>query len=207
MKKYAVIIMLVSAGLLLYSCGKKEKSEQAKKQKTEVTPASKTSAESAAIQQAVKKEITPETAPVDESTLEKAPDFTLTKLDGSTIKLSELQGKVVILDFWATWCPPCRKMIPELINLYQKYKDQGLEVVGISLDEGGTGPVQDFVNNVKITYPVVMGTRDISKEYGYINAIPTSFVIDRKGYIRNKHVGYISGQDMEQIIQGLIAQK
>ena len=99
--------------------------------------------------------ISAENAKALEKNYLSAPDFTLTDLSGNEISLSSLSGKVVFLNFWATWCPPCKKEIPGFIEIYEKHKDQGMVIVGISLDKTGTDSVRDFVGKVKITYPVL----------------------------------------------------
>ncbi len=139
-----------------------------------------------------------------QQTQTKAPDFTLPDLNGKAFSLSELEGKVVILDFWATWCPPCVVEIPHFIDLYKEYKGQGLEVVGISLDRGGVKVVKSFVEKNEITYPVVIGNQKVAEDYGGIRGIPTTFVIDRQGYIVKKFVGYRDKKVFESIIQQLL---
>ncbi len=117
-----------------------------------------------------------------------APDFTLTSLDGQKITLSSFKGKVVILDFWATWCPPCRAEIPGFVEIYNKYKDAGLVIIGIAMDS--ENKVRSFVKSNKVTYPVVLGNGQLANLYGGIEGIPTTFVIDKNGKIANMHVGY-----------------
>ncbi len=127
-----------------------------------------------------------------------APDFTLTDQHGSKIQLSDYRGKVVILDFWATWCPPCKAEIPGFVNLYDKYKDEGLEIVGISLDQTGWTDVRPFLKNYDVEYPVVLGNSDIVQEYGGIRSIPTTFILDKDGTIQKKYVGYRPEEVFEQ---------
>lgn len=134
----------------------------------------------------------------------EAAPWTLKDLDGKEVSLSDFEGKVVIIDFWATWCPPCRKGIPELVELQEKYGAKGLSIVGISLDQGGVAPVRKFAEEYKINYPVVMGDEDVVSAYGNIQAIPTAFVIDRKGKIVDKHVGYADKAYFEKMIQPLL---
>lgn len=123
-----------------------------------------------------------------------APDFTLKDLEGKTVKLSDFKGKVIILDFWATWCPPCRMEIPHFRALYGKYKSKGLEIIGVSLDRSGVEDVKRFAKNNQINYPLLMGNESVAILYGNIRAIPTTFVIDRKNKIVKKYIGY---NDME----------
>ena len=121
---------------------------------------------------------------------ELAPDFTLSRVDGGEVTLSELRGEVVILDFWATWCPPCRMEIPDFVELYEKYKDEGLLIIGVNLDGGDSRSVKQFSEEYKINYPIVLGNVKVTEDYGGIRAIPTTFVIDRNGNVREKYVGY-----------------
>jgi peroxiredoxin len=119
-----------------------------------------------------------------------APDFTLPQVDGNSLTLSDFKGKVIILDFWATWCPPCQMEIPDFVELYEKYKDKGLVIIGVSLDEGDSRSVKQFSEKYKINYPIVLGNAKVTKDYGGVRAIPTTFVIDGKGDIKEKYVGY-----------------
>jgi thiol-disulfide isomerase/thioredoxin len=118
-----------------------------------------------------------------------AYDFTLKSIDGSTKKLADFRGKVVVLDFWATWCPPCIKGIPDLIEIQKSMKD--VQVIGITVDENPMQVVPDFVRKHKINYPILIGNDKVYQEYGGISAIPTTFVIDKEGRIRNKHIGLV----------------
>ena len=133
---------------------------------------------------------------------ELAPDFTLSRIDGGEVTLSELRGKVVILDFWATWCPPCVKGIPEFVELYNEYKAQGLDVIGISVDRGPS-PVQKFVAKNNVNYPVVMADRKVADAYqpAYI---PTTYILDRDGKIVTKVVGYNPKSFFVSEIKGLL---
>jgi cytochrome c biogenesis protein CcmG/thiol:disulfide interchange protein DsbE len=121
----------------------------------------------------------------------KAPDFTLKSFDGKTVKLSDYKGKVIIIDFWATWCPPCRKGIPDLISIQNDYKND-VVIIGISLDgEKTLKDVPGFVKSYAINYPIVYGDDKVVAAYGGIEGIPTAFVVDRKGNIVDKHVGLV----------------
>lgn len=121
----------------------------------------------------------------------QAPDFTLKDLNGKDISLQDLSGKVVFLNIWATWCPPCREEIPGFVEAYSQYKDKGMVIIGISVDNAGTGPVIKFAEKFKINYPVVMATNKLIKDYGPVHFIPTTVVIDKNGKIREKKVGYM----------------
>ncbi len=133
-----------------------------------------------------------------------APDFTLNDLDGNSFSLSETKGKVVVLDFWATWCPPCRKEIPDFVLLYKQYGKDGLMIVGVALDRGGAKAVRSFVEQNDVNYPIVLGNQRVSNLYGGISGIPTSFIIDRQGRIANKFVGFRSKEVFENAIKELL---
>ncbi len=121
----------------------------------------------------------------------RAADFALKTLDGKTVKLSDYKGKIVIIDFWATWCPPCRKGIPDLVEIQKQYKDK-VVVIGISLDQQNTiKDLEPFIKQYGINYPVVLGDQKVVMDYGNIQAIPTSFIIDQAGNIVDTHVGLV----------------
>lgn len=121
------------------------------------------------------------TSPLPSNVGFKAPEFKLKDLNGKEVKLSDYKGKVVLLDFWATWCGPCRKGIPDLIELQNEYKNE-IVVLGITLDNktNTAKDVDPFVKNMKINYPVLWTDDETIKNYGNINSIPTSFVVDKK---------------------------
>lgn len=131
---------------------------------------------------------------------DKAPGFALRSLDGKTVDFSQFQGKVVLVDFWASWCRPCRMSIPDLNSLYQKYSPKGFEVVGISLDKGGTSRVQDFAKEIGISYTVVMGSPEIAKRWNTGPAIPVAFLVNRDGEIVGKYVGLQNKTKLENEI-------
>ncbi len=136
--------------------------------------------------------------------VQAAPEFALTSLDGETVKLSDYQGRVVIVDFWATWCPPCREEIPHFVELQQRYGDRGLTVIGISVDQGGPQVVRSFAQEQGINYPLVMADARVAGDYGGIRGIPTTFVIDRQGRIVKKYVGYQDKSVFERDIEALL---
>ncbi len=119
-----------------------------------------------------------------------APDFALETLDGRSLTRDRLRGKVVLLDFWATWCPPCRAAIPHLAKLYEACKEKGLVVVGVSLDKDRSA-VEDFVKRNRVPYPVAIGTDNpIVEKMGNISSLPTLILLDRKSSIRLKIIGF-----------------
>lgn len=122
--------------------------------------------------------------------LKKAPDFTLSNGYGETFTLSDQKGKMVILNFWATWCPPCQREIPDFIELYNQYKEDGLVIVGVSVDQTGWETIEQYIETIGIQYPVVMFTPDVVQKYDNFQSIPTTFIIDKKGRIVNKVTGY-----------------
>lgn len=137
------------------------------------------------------------------SSLELAPDFVLTDTQGNKVKLSDYRGKVVILDFWATWCPPCRRGIPDLIDLKKTYKER-LAIIGISLDTDSKNDVIPFMKQYGINYKVVYGDNDVVQKYGNIQAIPTSFIIDQKGNIVTSFVGLQRIETYKSYLNNLI---
>jgi thiol-disulfide isomerase/thioredoxin len=117
-----------------------------------------------------------------------APDFKLTTLDGKPVTLADSHGKVILLNFWATWCGPCRAEIPDLIELQNKYKDK-LQILGLVVDDDDQDAIKEFIEKVGINYPVAIASNDIRFQYGGIAALPTSFVLDSEGRIVQKHEG------------------
>jgi len=140
----------------------------------------------------------------DSSESLKAPEWELKDVDGKAVKWSDFKGKVVILDFWATWCPPCRAEIPGFVELQEQYGEKGLVVVGVSLDEQGPGVVKPFMKKFEVNYPVVMGDAKIVQAFGGIPGLPTTFVMDRKGNVVAAHVGYVSKETFEEEITPLL---
>ena len=132
-------------------------------------------------------------------------DFTMTDLNGRTISSADLRGKVVLVNFWATWCPPCRAEIPDLIKLQEKYRGK-LVVIGISEDEIPPDEVKAFVAEQKMTYPVAMTTPALGKIFRGVSALPTTFVIDRDGKLQQRHVGMLNAERTEleaQVLTGM----
>ena len=139
----------------------------------------------------------------EETTDKDKPNFTLEALQGNEYTLSKLRGKVVILDFWATWCGPCRKSIPVFNAIYDKYKDKEVLVLGIGLDDKEA--IKKFVQTTPINYPVLIGSQEVARTYG-IRAIPTTFIIDKEGIVTARHLGLLPNMQstLEQEIERLI---
>jgi len=133
-----------------------------------------------------------------------APDWHLSDVDGKPVKLSDFKGKVVILDFWATWCPPCRAEIPGFVAIQKKYADKAFTVIGVSLDKEGPSVVKPFMRQLGMNYPVVMGNPKIVGDYGGITAIPTTFVIDRQGNVVTAYQGFTDQATFESVIGPLL---
>ena len=149
----------------------------------------------------------PNYVPASSKTSVLASDFTLQTADGKTLKLSDYKGKVVIIDFWATWCAPCRKGIPDLIDLKKKYGSKGFEIIGISVDRETKDQVVPFIKENGINYPVVYGNANVYQQYGGIRSIPTSFVVDKKGKIIASYEGLTTKLTYEEHIKKLLAIK
>ena len=119
------------------------------------------------------------------------PAFVATDLDGRQISTASLRGKVVLVNFWATWCPPCREEIPDLVALQEKYKDH-LQIIGVSQDSGSVDAVRRFAAEHRINYPTVMSTPEIEALFPGVYALPTTFVLDREGKLAQKHIGLLN---------------
>ncbi|MBM3265717.1 MAG: TlpA family protein disulfide reductase [candidate division Zixibacteria bacterium] len=130
----------------------------------------------------------------------KAPDFSLPTLNGGTVKLSDLKGKVVVVNFWATWCPPCLQEMPVLNELSVAYKDKAV-VLGLSLDEEGLPITEAFVKKLGVTYPIVESDKKTYQAYGNVLTIPHTFVIDKNGVVKNRFVGNQDKTDFEAALK------
>jgi peroxiredoxin len=133
-----------------------------------------------------------------------APDFSLPALNGQSLQLSAYRGKIVLLDFWATWCTPCQEETPHLVELQNKYGDQGLQIIGISMDDTPE-PVREFYQRLHMNYPVVMGNAEIGERYGGVLGLPIAFVVGRDGRIYAKHMGATDVAVLERDVKALLA--
>lgn len=132
------------------------------------------------------------------------PQVTLTDLNGQKLDLAGYKGDVVLVDFWATWCDPCRAEIPHFVQLQDKYRNQGFRVLGISMDDGPK-PVREFYHNYQMNYPVAMGNAKLAERFGGVLGLPVSFLIGRDGRIYARHVGETDASVFESEIKQLLA--
>jgi peroxiredoxin len=137
----------------------------------------------------------------------EAPNFTLKDADGKTVHLTDYRGKVVLLDFWATWCPPCKLEIPWLIDIERKNKDRGFEVLGVSMDDEGWEVVKPFMREVGMNYRVVIGNDTVAEMYGNVESLPETFLIDHEGKIAAVHIGLASRKEFEDEVAQLLDSK
>ena len=135
--------------------------------------------------------------------LEPAPDFTLTDSHGVPVRLSDYKGRVVLLDFWATWCGGCKVEIPWYMEFQNKYKDKGLAVIGVAMDDDGWKKVKPFAEAKQMNYPVVLGTGELAERYA-VTAMPVTLLIDRDGRIAASHPGLVNKEVFEKKIQALL---
>ena len=140
----------------------------------------------------------------DDKDRHTAPDFALKDADGKTVHLADYKGKVVLLDFWATWCGPCRIEIPWFEEIERTRKDKGFEVLGVSMDENGWEDVKPFLAQMKVNYRVVIGDDPTTQAYGGVDSLPTTFLIDREGKIAAIHIGLAGRKDFEDGVEELL---
>jgi peroxiredoxin len=134
----------------------------------------------------------------------KAPDFTLKDAKGERLRLSDYKGKVVLLNFWATWCVPCRTEIPWFVDFEKEFQSRGFTVLGVSMDEDGWKAINPYVAEHKINYPIVLANEEVNELYGGIEALPTTMLIGRDGKVAFLHAGLVSRKDYEEEIRQLL---
>ncbi|MBI5171186.1 MAG: TlpA family protein disulfide reductase [Candidatus Eisenbacteria bacterium] len=133
-----------------------------------------------------------------------APAFAVKTVDGKTLKLADLRNKPVILDFWATWCGPCRASMPDLNDMQARYGTKGLTVIGMSVDETGPAPVKRFAGQLGVKFTIAMANDEVLDAYGPIRSIPTTFFINRKGEIVRRVIGRIDTETMNAYVQEIL---
>jgi cytochrome c biogenesis protein CcmG/thiol:disulfide interchange protein DsbE len=151
--------------------------------------------------------------PAAKGALPNAPDVTFKDLQGKNVPLASLKGKVVLVDFWATWCEPCRTEIPWLIEFQQKYADKGFTMLGVAMDDEGKSVVDPYVqktqfdvggHSMAMDYPIVLGNDDIASKFGGLIGLPTSVLISRDGKVQKRFIGLVNHDAVEKEIQGLL---
>jgi|SRR5712672_1448826 len=130
-----------------------------------------------------------------------APDFSLESLDGKSMRLSDLRGKAVLLNFWATWCGPCKIEMPWFVELQNKYGAQGLQIVGVAMDDASKEDIAKFAKDMGVNYPILIGKESIGDQYGGIPALPESFFIGRDGKMVDKIIGLKGKSEIEDAVK------
>jgi peroxiredoxin len=136
----------------------------------------------------------------------QAQDFSAELVNGETFRLSDQKGKVVLMNIWATWCAPCHDETPDFVDLYNSYKDEGLVVLGVSIDEQGRSVVEPFMEKYDVNYPMIIDDGSVMDKYGPTMGIPTSYVIDREGNLRYFAVGALTQKELEPKLQRLLSE-
>lgn len=130
-----------------------------------------------------------------------APDFSITDLHGNTLNLAAYKGKVLVINFWATWCPPCRNEIPDFIAVYKELKDKGLEIIGVSVDDMTATALNDWTRKMGINYPIALATPEIIASYEPGDYIPSTIIVDRKGLIRFRQAEMMDKDKLVQLFK------
>src|SRR3954451_20107339 len=136
-----------------------------------------------------------------------APDFSLPTTTGQTMKLSDFRGKAVLLNFWATWCEPCKVEMPWFVDLQKKYGPQGLQVLGVAMDDAPVKDIADFAQKMNVNYPIVIGKEEVGTQYGGVQYLPSTFYISRDGKIIDRVFGLVSRSEIESNVQKALGQQ
>jgi peroxiredoxin len=134
-----------------------------------------------------------------------APEFQLKDLAGKEVRLSDYHGKVVLLNFWATWCPPCKEEMPWFVDLQQRYGPQGLQVIGVAMDDSGEKTIASFTKRLGVNYPVLLGKESVAQAYGDVQFLPDTFYIGRDGKIVAHVQGLINRKEIEETVKKALA--
>jgi len=132
-----------------------------------------------------------------------APDFSLTDFSGHPLRLADFRGKVVLLDFWASWCEPCKAETPHFIEMQNRYGSRGFQVIGISMDDDAS-PARAFAKEFKLNYPVALGSAKLAEQFGGILGLPVAFLIDQQGRIRKRYIGQTRAADFDRDVELLL---
>ncbi|HYM34417.1 MAG TPA: TlpA disulfide reductase family protein [Steroidobacteraceae bacterium] len=143
-------------------------------------------------------------ASASNNTNESAPDFSRADLNGKTVHLADYRGKLVLLNFWATWCAPCREEMPQFSEWQREYGAKGLQVIGVSMDDDAA-PVKEFIAQRPVTYPILMGDAKLGESFGGVLGLPTSYLIDPQGRIVTRYRGESNLKKMEAEIKSLLS--
>ena len=136
-----------------------------------------------------------------------APEFNLTTPDGQSMKLSDFHGKAVLLNFWATWCEPCKVEMPWFVDLQKKYGPQGLQVLGVAMDDASPKDIESFARKMGVNYPILVGKEEVGAQYGGIDYLPSTFYISRDGKIMDHVFGLVSRSEIEASIEKALSQQ
>jgi peroxiredoxin len=138
---------------------------------------------------------------------QSAPDFELADLNGKPVKLSDYHGKAVVVNFWATWCGPCKTEMPWLVDLQQKYGPDGLQILGVAMDDSGKDTISEFARDMHINYPVLMGKEAVAQKYGNVQFLPATFYVDRNGKIVDRVFGIVDRSEIEANVKRALESK